>query len=60
MADELNTDLYEALKEISSELYMIANDLVETNQKLHVIVTRLSSQKTQPLQNPPKSPESEK
>ncbi|NLT68464.1 MAG: hypothetical protein GXX84_17845 [Acidobacteria bacterium] len=36
-----DTDIRSALVEISRELNFIVNELVETNQKLHVIVSNM-------------------
>lgn len=53
-------DIRGELTEISQELYLIANELVETNQRLHVLISRIpkkeqpQSQDKMKAQNPDK------
>jgi hypothetical protein len=41
MQNAPDLDIRGELTEISQELYLIANDLVETNQRLHVLISRI-------------------
>ena len=59
MQDAEIPDLHDELLEISKELYFIANELVETNQRLHVLVAQLSSQKRLQSKKKPPSQSSE-
>jgi hypothetical protein len=59
MQDARTADTYEALVEIWKELNILINELVETNQKLHILVANLSSKKPQRPPKPPISPRCE-
>jgi phosphoenolpyruvate carboxylase len=59
MQDARSADTYEALVEIWKELNILINELVETNQKLHILVTNLSSKKPLRPPKPPISPRCE-
>ena len=59
MQDRYNADVHKALVEISKELYFITNELVETNQRLSIIVSNLSAYGSKQPQNQPIPPKCE-
>ncbi len=60
MQDAYSRNIHEALTEVWKELNFITNELVETNQKLHIIVTNLSPKEPQQPEDQSTSPKREK